>query len=1154
MSLLLLLQPKTTSSPTTSSFRYYPRVGFTTRVTGAIVQGSNNGTTWVDLATITVEPPDSAWSVINFATNITTTYSYLRYLSSSAGFGNIAEIEFYSGTYGSGGVKVGAVNVIASVTGGTNPPENAFDGNTISFFEGNVASGQYVGINQNGVPAGSFIHYYPRASLESRSVGAKFQGSNNYTMGTLTSGTWTDLYTITTTPAAGFNNYLPSSPFSSYRYLRYYGGTGDFGNVAELQFWNGSTRIVPTVTYGTAGTFGGGNTYDKALDGDVTTYFDSVQSDNNIIGIDTVANTTFTKTQPATARLVANLTRTQPATSRISQTRTLTQPSIARVAKNLILTQPATARIVNTGVVKTQPSIARIATNRTFSQGATARVAKSIPLTQPGIARLARTLTRTQPGIARVVQTVSRNQPATARIVATLSRTQPGISRISQTYIKTQTGIARVATNRTLAQPATARISSTSIVKTQPATARIVATRTFTQGAISRVATNRSLAQPATARIATNRTLTQPGISRLANTRIKIQTGIARVALNFTKTQPSLARIATLLTRTQLGISRISQTGTKTQSATANITQVGATASFRYYPRPGFTSRVTGAKIQGSNDMTTWTDFATISTQPTDSVYSVVNFNVDLKNYGYLRYLSPVAGYGDITEIEFYDGTYGSGGVKIAPTTIIASFFGGGQPPSYAFDVNTTTFYEGNAADNQYVGIDRRPVINSFRYYPRAGQEGRMLGGIFQGSNDYISGTLTSGTWTNLYTIPSTPTAGWNVASIADSISAYRYLRYVAPVSGYGNVAELEWYIGGVYGAGGTKVVPAATFGTAGSFSGTSSDTYDKALDANTGTFFDSTQADGAIIGIDRGSPSLTKTQPAVARIIANRIFTQGVISRISNTRFATQPAIARVAQTNSKFQLSLARIAISRTLTQPATAKIATSVSKTQPGISRIAITRTATQPAVARIARQLSLNQPATARIVNALSSAKTQPAISRIATSRLFTQGARARVALTTAKNQPATAKIVQSIIGSKTQPGISRISQTYNKLQSAISRIAQRFSKTQSATARLLQNVILTKTQTATARIAINATIRRTTVITVVAPANVSLIVTKAATSTITASKPTITTLVLTKPVTTILVVTKPASTVITLAKPATTTITVNANSTSIGNNV
>ena len=128
------------------------------------------------------------------------------------------------------------------------------------------------------------------------------------------------------------------------------------------------------------------------------------------------------------------------------------------------------------------------------------------------------------------------------------------------------------------------------------------------------------------------------------------------------------------------------------------------------------------------------------------------------------------------------------------------------------------------------------------RFVPRSGYEYRMIGGKFQGSND---GTA----YTTLATITQSPVRGqYNTVKFA-SPAFYRYLRYLSPNNGYGNIAELEFD-----GASGTGVakISGTPFGTAGSWAN-SGNTYVKAFDGSLATFFDAATGNNDFAGIDQG-------------------------------------------------------------------------------------------------------------------------------------------------------------------------------------------------------------------------------------------------------------------------------------------------------------
>ncbi|HET7238072.1 MAG TPA: fibronectin type III domain-containing protein [Terrimicrobiaceae bacterium] len=125
-------------------------------------------------------------------------------------------------------------------------------------------------------------------------------------------------------------------------------------------------------------------------------------------------------------------------------------------------------------------------------------------------------------------------------------------------------------------------------------------------------------------------------------------------------------------------------------------------------------------------------------------------------------------------------------------------------------------------------------VSDRIRYYPRSGYASRMVGGIFEGTNDPAGG------YTQIYQITSTPPAAWTALNV--NLGNYRYLRYRSPNGSYGNVAEIEFYRGGVKLKG-------TGYGTTGSWRNRGN-TFQKALDSNTGTYFDAPTANGNYVGI----------------------------------------------------------------------------------------------------------------------------------------------------------------------------------------------------------------------------------------------------------------------------------------------------------------
>ena len=124
------------------------------------------------------------------------------------------------------------------------------------------------------------------------------------------------------------------------------------------------------------------------------------------------------------------------------------------------------------------------------------------------------------------------------------------------------------------------------------------------------------------------------------------------------------------------------------------------------------------------------------------------------------------------------------------------SFANSGNTRDKALDGNTATYFDAPIATGAWVGLDLGSAksLSKVRYYPRASQPARMVGGKFQGSNDpsFTSGVV------DLATITTLPPLAWTELAVANA-TPFRYVRYLSPTNSWGNVAEIEFYgTGGV--------------------------------------------------------------------------------------------------------------------------------------------------------------------------------------------------------------------------------------------------------------------------------------------------------------------------------------------------------------------
>ncbi len=123
------------------------------------------------------------------------------------------------------------------------------------------------------------VRLYPRAGFAARLKGAKIQGSNQ----NATSG-FVDLATVGTIPENQWTE-IKFANTASYQFLRVFMPNESWANVAEVEFYNGNTKIAGQ-PYGTFGSRdNSGNTYDKAFDGDTSTFFDAPIANSQYLGI-----------------------------------------------------------------------------------------------------------------------------------------------------------------------------------------------------------------------------------------------------------------------------------------------------------------------------------------------------------------------------------------------------------------------------------------------------------------------------------------------------------------------------------------------------------------------------------------------------------------------------------------------------------------------------------------------------------------------------------------------------------------------------------------------------------------------------------------------------------------------------------------------------
>jgi beta-galactosidase len=212
----------------------------------------------------------------------------------------------------------------------------------------------------------------------------------------------------------------------------------------------------------------------------------------------------------------------------------------------------------------------------------------------------------------------------------------------------------------------------------------------------------------------------------------------------------------------------------------------------RYAPRGGYASRMNGGVFQGANlsDFSDAVTLYTVTNTPPDGTMTA-QFLTNAATFRYLRYLAPANGYGNIAELEFY--SLGPHNNKMAGAVIgtSGSWNNSGNTIEKAVDGDITTFFDAPTGDGDWVGLDLGSAkqITNLRFLPRIGYASRMNGGIFQGAN-----IVDFSTAVNFLTLTSTPPDSTFTAQVITNLTAYRFVRYLAPSNGFGNVAEVQFY------------------------------------------------------------------------------------------------------------------------------------------------------------------------------------------------------------------------------------------------------------------------------------------------------------------------------------------------------------------------
>ncbi len=175
----------------------------------------------------------------------------------------------------------------------------------------------------------------------------------------------------------------------------------------------------------------------------------------------------------------------------------------------------------------------------------------------------------------------------------------------------------------------------------------------------------------------------------------------------------------------------------------------------------------------------TWNKWLTVTPTGTTDLYAM-----DTESASLVQQVTPATIPGAFNSNNKLNGT-------IIGTT--GSYQNSGSGREQVFDGDVTTYFDSPNANGSWagldLGVDSASMVTGIRYYPRNGWSARMVGGVFQGANQAnFSDAVT------LCTVTVSPPQGSYQLVPITVPRTFRYLRYLSPNGGWGDVAEVKFY------------------------------------------------------------------------------------------------------------------------------------------------------------------------------------------------------------------------------------------------------------------------------------------------------------------------------------------------------------------------